>query len=457
MSTPQPQAEAKPEIVSPRASHLEPEVKWDSAATVLCGMGMGFLLPWNAFMLAADYFEELYPGEHAESTFASANKAALLGCMFVMLLYGTKMPVGFRTVFGFAVLLASLLLAIPTKTMGMHVFLVITVGLGDALTQGSVYGFAGQLSPLHTGAVMMGNGASGFMVSGLRLITKAMVSSLYGSFALFFLLCGVQIAACIAGWFVLRRMPAAAHLDSSLTKAGWAKCFGGTEEPKDAGVIFTELEDNDAKVHADDSEAGEMLELAAAQTAPLEEEKEWMGINTTALKRVFLDIRLPGGMVFLNFATTLAVFPGVTVEMQSSALGNWYPVLLITIFNGTDMLGRIVASYLYCAEPPSKQALVRFTCARLIMVPFFIVSVHPRWLTSATVGFILLAAFGVSNGFVATQAMVLAPTLVPGESDKEIASMEMVFLLMCGLSTGALIGSALQVVFDATGGTLGGA
>ena len=40
---------------------------------------------------------------------------------------------------------------------------------------------------------------------------------------------------------------------------------------------------------------------------------------------------------------------------------------------------------------------------------------------------------------------------VAGDKHKEIASMEMVFLLMCGLSTGALTGSLIEAVFEATG------
>jgi len=220
-----PNEEAEP--MSPRHPALPPDAEWDMAATILTGMGCGLLLPWNAFMLAADYFEELYPCQHVESNFASVNMISLLLFMFIMVLYGTKLPMGFRVVMGYGILLFALLIAIPVKVVGIHYLLVIAVGIGDALTQGSVYGFAGQLSPLHTGAVMMGNGGSGLISSGLRLLTKALVSDSYGSFTVFFLLCGCQIAFCLLGWFYLRSLPVAAHLHSSLTRAGWASCLGG--------------------------------------------------------------------------------------------------------------------------------------------------------------------------------------------------------------------------------------
>ena len=45
---------------------------------------------------------------------------------------------------------------------------------------------------------------TGLIVSALRVLTKALVQDCFGSFFLFFFLCGVQIAFCILGWFFLR-------------------------------------------------------------------------------------------------------------------------------------------------------------------------------------------------------------------------------------------------------------
>ena len=36
------------------------------------------------------------------------------------------------------------------------------------------------------------------------------------------------------------------------------------------------------------------------------------------------------------------------LSMQSSSLGSWFPVILVTVFNAGDMLGRIVSNvFLY--------------------------------------------------------------------------------------------------------------
>lgn len=442
-------------MLSPRHPALSTEVKWDMPATILTGMGMGFLLPWNGFMLAADYFEEIYPNQHTETTFASVNMVSLFGCMFFVVLYGTRLPLGCRIVTGFSVLFTCLMLAIPVTNLGVHCILVSAVGLGDALTQGSVFAFAGQLSPLHTGAVMMGNGASGLIVSFLRMGTKAAFPTIYGSFVAFFLLCAIQIGLCLVGWLVLRNHPAAQALDRTFDKNSWKSCLAlcfSDAGSSSGGSAGTWKELDEAGVNPDDED--DLAAMSPSQSPKVNSDDEWMGINVGALKRVFDKIQVPGMCVFLNFMITLSVFPGVTVDFVSSLeLGSWYPVLLISTFNGCDMIGRMIAAYYFSSLAPTKRYTIRMTLCRLVLLPFFILSVHPRWFASDLFGFALLTAFGLSNGYCATLAMVLAPTLVEGDEDKELSSMEMVFLLMLGLSAGAFTGSFIAFIFDSTGYT----
>jgi len=185
------------------------------------------------------------------------------------------------------------------------------------------------------------------------------------------------------------------------------------------------------------------------------EEEDCMGVNVTALTRVLKIIKTPAWLIWLNFALTLSVFPGVTVEFHSeSGLGSWYPVILISTFNLADMLGRMWSSWNYCEEPPKPAAIRTLVLGRCCLIPLFILSVHPRILTNDVLGILLLFTHGVSSGYAATMCMVLAPTLVKNESEKEIASMLMVFLLMCGLATGAVTGSILEAIFDAAGAAI---
>eukprot|EP00240_Pyramimonas_obovata_P009636 CAMPEP_0118940042 /NCGR_PEP_ID=MMETSP1169-20130426/30472_1 /TAXON_ID=36882 /ORGANISM="Pyramimonas obovata, Strain CCMP722" /LENGTH=100 /DNA_ID=CAMNT_0006884435 /DNA_START=531 /DNA_END=830 /DNA_ORIENTATION=- len=53
-------------------------------------LGVGFLLPWNAFITAIDYFELLYPGNHADRVFSVSYMLPNLACLTLMLRFNPE-------------------------------------------------------------------------------------------------------------------------------------------------------------------------------------------------------------------------------------------------------------------------------------------------------------------------------------------------------------------------------
>ena len=47
--------------------------------------------------------------------------------------------------------------------------------------------------------------------------------------------------------------------------------------------------------------------------------------------------------MFSIFATTFVVFPGVAIEVQPDH--DWYAILVVTLYNAGDVLGRLGSSY----------------------------------------------------------------------------------------------------------------
>ena len=45
--------------------------------------------------------------------------------------------------------------------------------------------------------------------------------------------------------------------------------------------------------------------------------------------------------IFLAYLVTLSLFPGIESEIQSCSLGDWMPVVLMTIFNFMDLIGKV--------------------------------------------------------------------------------------------------------------------
>ena len=51
--------------------------------------------------------------------------------------------------------------------------------------------------------------------------------------------------------------------------------------------------------------------------------------------------------VFLTFLVTLLVFPGLISDVQYCTLGDWPPIILITLFSFTDAISRVSFYYSY--------------------------------------------------------------------------------------------------------------
>ena len=45
--------------------------------------------------------------------------------------------------------------------------------------------------------------------------------------------------------------------------------------------------------------------------------------------------------VFVNFFLTLLLFPGITTLVQECSLGGWTPIILVVVFNTTDLVGKV--------------------------------------------------------------------------------------------------------------------
>ena len=217
--------------------------------------------------MEAGYFDELYPGQHIIASFAAWNMAALVFTQFFLVIWGTRFPVGCRVVTGFGMLLGALLLAIPAESAAMHKILVVVLAIGDGIVQGSVYGFAGQISPFHTSAVMSGNGASGTIVSLLSLSTAGTFEDNHTAFVFFFLLCAMQIALCIVSWFYMRTLAEANELRRTCTFATWvALCCPERDlesddepSPPELELDVVEKEDDSPGVLPGTDEEGNML------------------------------------------------------------------------------------------------------------------------------------------------------------------------------------------------------
>lgn len=80
-------------------------------------------------------------------------------------------------------------------------------------------------------------------------------------------------------------------------------------------------------------------------------------------------------------------------------------MILITIFNATDFTGRLATSAEVLRFKSVNTTLV-WAVARLIFIPVFIVCVKPCWISWEWVQCLVMAVFGLSNGYLGSMALI---------------------------------------------------
>ncbi|MCL7038729.1 hypothetical protein MKW94_020217 [Papaver nudicaule] len=387
----------------------EPRDRFNIAYVVHFILGLGNLLPWNALITAIDYFGYLYPTKHIDKVFSIAYMGASLPVLLLLIscrsnwFSNNQRPLSFSFRFRMNIGLFMFLLTLmtppildwsrissPSSSYYVIVGAVAVCGLADGLIGGSLIGFAGELPARYMQAVFAGTASSGVLVSILRIITKASLpqtpKGLQTSSYLYFLVSTFIMLGCIICCNLLNKLP----------------------------VIQYHL-------------AHKRQISASLSTEPI---KFWV----VAKKLKFSAL----GVLFI-YTVTLSIFPGfITENFQSKSLKDWYPIVLITVYNVSDLFGKSLPSIFI----PKNIGKVSWAClfGRVLFYPMFTACLHgPRWLRSETPVIILTSLLGLSNGFLTSVLMILAPksvTLV----EAEMAGIVMALFLGFGLVLGSVVG-----------------
>ncbi|KAK8264077.1 hypothetical protein V6Z11_D12G082900 [Gossypium hirsutum] len=381
----------------PDASAIED--KFNLGYIIYFTLGVGFLLPWNSFITAVDYFSYLYPEASVHRVFAVVYMVVGLACLLVIVFYAHKSKAYMRINVGLGIFVVSLLV-VP---VGLYDKFYVTVGLlalagiGDALVQGGLIRAAGELPERYMQAIVAGSGGSGVLVSMLRILTKAVfpqdADGLRKSAYLYFFTSIVFMVICIVLYNVAHKLPIMQY--------------------------YEELKAEDVK--EEKAEKGPM-------TGPVWRATLWNIVGT---------VKWYGFGIVLIYVVTLSIFPGyITEDVHSLVLKDWYPVLLITGYNVFDLVGKsLTAVYLLKNE---KVAI--FACVvRLLFFPLFIGCLHgPQLFRTEFPVSLLTCLLGLTNGYLTSVLMIMAPKSVQIQH-AETSGIVMVLFLVVGLASGSVI------------------
>ncbi|OAY34563.1 equilibrative nucleotide transporter 1 [Manihot esculenta] len=390
-------------------SENAPKDTFHLAYIIYFTLGVGYLLPWNAFITAVDYFSYIYPGVSVDRIFAVVYMLVGLCGLVVIVFYAHVSDAYVRINVGLALFVVSLLVvpvmdAVYIKgRVGLNDGFDVTVaavalsGVADALVQGGLVGAAGELPERYMQAVVAGTAGSGVLVSFLRIITKAVYPQdehgLRKSANLYFAVGIVVMVICIVFYNVAHRLPVIKYY-------------------------------TDMKIQAVNEEKKEKGSLTGG---------EWR----STLLEIVGSVKWYGVGIMLIYVVTLSIFPGyITEDVHSETLKDWYGILLITGYNVFDLVGKSLTA-VYMME--NAKLAIGGCFARLLFFPLFLGCLHgPKFFRTEIPVTILTCLLGLTNGYLTSVLMILAPKVVPLQH-AETAGIVIVLFLVGGLAAGSLV------------------
>ncbi|KAL3835563.1 hypothetical protein ACJIZ3_010299 [Penstemon smallii] len=386
-----------------------PKDSFHLAYIIYFTLGAGYLIPWNAFITAVDYFSYLYPDASVDRVFAVVYMIVGLVSLLFIIAFAHKTNSFVRINVGYLLFLVALV-AVPLMDsfyvkgrVGVYGGYYVTIGVvglcgvADGLVQGGVVGNAGELPQRYMQAVVAGTAASGVLVSLLRVFTKAVypqnTHGLRQSANLYFIVSIVVMLLNIIFYNVAHRLPVIKYYNNLKSQA-------------------------------------------------VNEEKEQNGDITKKLWRSNLwdvvgAVKWYGSGILIIYVVTLSIFPGsVTEDVHSDLLKDWYPIILIAGYNVFDLIGKSLTP-LYLIK--NAKVAISASFGRLLFLPLFYVCLNgPNFFRTEIPVTVLTCLLGLTNGYFTCVLMILAPKTVQLQH-AETAGIVLVLYLVVGLAIGSIV------------------
>ncbi|KAM8718078.1 hypothetical protein ACLKA7_004736 [Drosophila subpalustris] len=407
-------------------------------------LGIGTMTPWNFFVTAEDYWkykfrnttlngtqpmEELTPLQKSFTCDLTLT-ATISGTTFLLLnaVYGhhitlrAKMLGTLCTIF--------VLFGITTAFVDVNtdkwqeqfflitLIIVVLLNISAATMSGALYGVAGLFPSEYITAVVSGQALGGILTALAFLLVLAFDAGPSATAFVFFCLGALLILLCIVSYLAMaQRAYFQYYLEGGdkyrVVRAQPSHSRSGDEDEHNEGV-------------------------------PLE----------PILRQVMGKIYIQAATLALLYATTLSVYPAVTVLMESEhheSHSQWtdvyyLPVVNYLLFNCGDYFGRLIAGFL--ERPRNQQTTLLWTVVRVVLVPCFLLansSEHrflPTLIRHDGTFIAMIAVFALSNGYLTNILLIMAPRTV-AQHEKQLASSIMAASLSVGMAAGSLLSLAL--------------
>lgn len=413
----------------------EPTDKYGILYLIFFISGVSMLLPWNVFITASDFFALKFQHSRYETTFqnffSAANGFTNLSGLAYALISQRKKTLYSRSAKWLGVLAISFIALIflsqnislsAEVNFWFSVGLLITGALAGAFLNSDLIALAALIDPIYVQATVAGQGLAGLGVAIAQFIVKYSGTTAAPSHSLLppDSLARDHRIIQQALWYFLSALVA------TLLAAFSFWCL--LHHP-----LFKSID-----LNSDDSNEGVGIKKRISD--------QWC-----LIKKLVKEQPESVANIFLTFAVTLSVFPGLISSARSTAtegfIHEFFLSICFVVFNLCDLIGRSLPA-LTGTEFISSRALGWLTISRLLFIPVFLMShlelgfgiapAFPAVFAFDKIFFLALASLSLSNGFFSAILMMTAPSRTSNPEHRGTMASVMALTLGLGLLTGSL-------------------
>lgn len=414
-------------------------------------LGLGHLLPWVTLIAAIDwwhfiYREDIEYNDSIEYNLSIYYHTSLFISMILSTLYTINKQHIHQSIHNykhlkhtiytirvnFIVMLISLLsiLAFTWYTPPLVLFILTSIiGLSEGLIRCEIYSMTARIKTTdYTTSLMIGHCIAGLVTCILRISTKLIfhhtkqtIQGLYTSVVVYFVIAGIILLISI---IVISSL---AH-NSLLLKELHIKtpdCTYDHKQEQDNQNNVTTNEDDNQQIKHSISINTPLLSSndnhhhKSYSTENLNNNNHMpYELSLTYIIKLFYQSAI---FVLINFCITISIYPGLvtslpTVDHYFSK--SWYAIILITLYNVGDMLGRLICYIpMFSSKINTKHMYIFITLRGIIMLPLIIIHVcfkvskqyKHNWFASDIITYIVILLFGLTNGQLGTSLFIHAP------------------------------------------------
>jgi equilibrative nucleoside transporter 1/2/3 len=405
-------------------------------------LGAANLVPWMTFLALPDYFLQQYQSNMMEFVFPTVSTGALILSSAALLAVGSRLsfharialPTLFRTVLMLVVPTLDALVSHGVVSLDSAFTLtLVSVALNavfSATTQNSLYALGGLIGDEATTQVQTGSAITGLVSVAMRIITKLGLPAAPAMYVFCYLGTAILLSSFFAYDILASEPSVRAKLEAQdRRRGGFSQSLNEPMLAKAEGAERGEV-GRDGKGAAGGG-AGSTMARPVSPTVG------------TVLRHTLVE----SSCIFTVFFVCLAIFPGLTTSLESSAwhLGSWYPILLVAAYNTGDLIGKSLPAYKRLID---RARLPCCTACHALFLPLLLLLSHPALLPvamrSELFAMSVIFALGVATGYIGCTALVLGVERAASPDEKEIAGMVTSFCLMIGLASGSWAGLGLS-------------